>query len=93
MREFAPVGPGSPEEAASKGAADPPLLRDYGWIAAVGMAVSLAVSASFDPAPLWREGSPLVWLAGVGVPVLGAGYWWSRMRVRAAAAALGRGDP
>lgn len=93
MKEVAPFGPRAPEETVANDAAGPPLLRDFGWLAAVGMAVSLAVSAAFDPAPLLREGSPAMWLAGVGLPVLGAGYWWSRRRVRAATSALRRGDP
>jgi len=56
------------------------------------MAVSLALTAAFELAPLWRQGSPLIWLAGVGLPVLFAGYLWSRTRIGRALVALREGD-
>ena len=84
---------GPPKVSESRRADEVHLLRDYCWLAGVGMAVSLAAIAAFDPASLLLPDSPLQWLVGVGGPLLACGFLWSRIRIRAAKLALGRGDP
>jgi signal transduction histidine kinase len=81
-----------PQGVDSGGSAAPRLLRDYWWLATLGMVVSLAVTAAFESTPLLCVGSPLFWLAGVGMPVLAAGFLWSRSRIRQAAEALAGGS-
>ncbi len=92
MGKVSKVGDDSARVVGSRGAARPRLLRDYCWLAMVGMGVSLGVTAAFEPTPLIRVGSPFLWLAGVGLPVLVVGFWLSRNWVNQASKALADGS-